>query len=70
MSPRSTHPGHDASAMRGTGRPLTALELIVVLEELDRVVAQLQESLVEIALPLDEVSRRSARAAIAAARRR
>jgi hypothetical protein len=45
------------------------LELTVVLEELDRVVGELEESLTELALPFDEASRCAAGAAIAAARR-
>jgi hypothetical protein len=64
----SPEPGQPAST-RGAGRPLTVAELTVVLEELDRVVAELAESLSEIALPLDEPSRRAAHDAIAAARR-
>ena len=62
-------PSRSASP-RGAGRPLTVVELTVVLEELDRVVAELEESLAEIALPLDERSRCAARDAIDAARRR
>ena len=50
------------------GRALSVAELCIVLEELDRVVAELQESLSEIALPLDDASRVAARDAIAAAR--
>jgi len=50
-------------------RPLTVLELSVVLEELDRVVGELEDSLVELALPFDEASRWAAHDAIAAARR-
>jgi len=53
---------------RGAGRTLTVAELAVVIKELDRVVAALEESLTEIALPLDEPSRRAARDAIDAAR--
>ncbi len=49
--------------------PLSLVELTVVLEELDRVVGELEESLAELALPFDEPSHRAARAAIAAARR-
>jgi hypothetical protein len=44
------------------------LELTVVLEELDRVVGELEESLTEFTLPFDEASQCAARAAIAAAR--
>jgi len=51
------------------GRPLTVIELTIVLEELDRVVAELEESLAEMALPLDVPSLCAARDAIAAARR-
>ncbi len=50
------------------GRPLTVPELLVVLEELDRVVAELEESLTELALPFDDASRGAAHDAIAAAR--
>jgi len=57
------------TARRAAGRPLTVLELTVVLEELDRVVDELEASLTEIALPLDDASRCAARDAIAAARR-
>ncbi|HEY8976882.1 MAG TPA: hypothetical protein VIN75_21890 [Burkholderiaceae bacterium] len=65
----STHPRPPAAVAHGAGRVLTVAELAVVLEELDRVVAELQESLAEIALPLDDASRCAARDAIAAARR-
>ena len=57
-------------AARGACRTLTAAELIAVLVQLDRVVVELEESLRELALPLDEASRGAARDAIAAARRR
>ena len=63
-SPRSAQAGTHAA-----GRILTVVELALVLEALDRVVAELQESLAEIALPLDEASRCAARDAIAVARR-
>jgi len=56
-------------AAHGAGRVLTVAELLVVLEELDRVVAELADSLSEAALPLDEASRCAAQAAIDAARR-
>jgi len=64
----SPEPGPSAST-RGAGRRLTVIELAIVLEELDRVVAELEESLTELALPRDEPSRRAARDAIDAARR-
>jgi hypothetical protein len=65
-----SHPTGPAAASAHAGaRPLTVAELSVVLEELDRVVAELEESLAEIALPLDDASRVAARDAIAAARR-
>ena len=70
MSTSSSHPGRSVAGERGAGRPLSVVELTVVLEELDRVVAELQDSLTELALPFDEDSRCRARAAIAAARRR
>lgn len=63
----SPHPAQ-ASA-HAAGRILTVGELLFVLEELDRVVAELAESLAEIALPLDDASRCAARDAIAVARR-
>ena len=68
MSKPSSNPGPSAPA-KAAGRPLSALELSVVLEELDRVVAQLEDSLAELALPFDEASRCAAREAIAVARR-
>ena len=64
----SSEPGPSAST-RGAGRRLTVIELAIVLEELDRVVAELEESLAEIALPLHAASRRAACDAIDAARR-
>jgi hypothetical protein len=69
MSNPSSHPGQPAPTEKACGRPLTVLELSVVLEELDRVVAELEESLTELALPFDDESRFAARAAIATARR-
>ena len=63
-------PGQPAQAEGIRGRPLTVAELAVVLEELERVVAELQDSLDELALPFDDVSRLAARDAIAAARHR
>ena len=69
MSNPPSNPGQPAQTERSCGRPLTVLELSVVLEELDRVVAELEESLTELALPFDDVSRCIAREAIAAARR-
>ena len=64
----SPHPGQAAANSHAVGRALSVAELSLVLEELDRVVAELQESLAEIALPLDDASRVAARDAIAAAR--
>jgi hypothetical protein len=69
MSNPSSNPGQPAQAEKACGRPLTVLELTVVLEELDRVVGELEESMTELALPFDEPSRFAARDAIAAARR-
>ncbi len=63
-----SNPGHPAQADHTCGRPLTIAELAVVLEELDRVVGELEDSLTELALPFDDASRRAARDAIAAAR--
>jgi len=62
-------PRASADAGKTGGRPLTVLELSLVLEELDRVVAELQESLTELALPFDDASRVAARAAICVASR-
>lgn len=70
MSNPASNPGQAAQAEKSGGRSLTMLELMVVLEELDRVVAELEEALAELALPFDETSRCLARAAIASARRR
>jgi len=67
--PTPSIPGQPAPADSACGRPLTIAELSVVLEELDRVVESLQESLNELALPFDDASHDAARAAIAAARR-
>ena len=69
MSNPSPNPGQPAATEKSCGRPLTVVELAVVLEELDRVVAELEESLTELALPFDEDSRDVARQTIAAARR-
>ena len=60
---------NSAEAGRSCVRPLTVVELTVVLEELDRVVGELSDSLTELALPFDESSRCATHAAIAAARR-
>ena len=69
MSKPSSHPAQAAPAGKALGRPLSVIELCVVLEELDRVVAELEASLSELALPFDEASQGAARAAIANARR-
>jgi len=69
MSRPSSQPGQPADAEHSCGRSLSLLELGVVLEELDRVVGELEESLSELALPFDDASRSAAREAIAAARR-
>ncbi len=68
MSNPPSHPGRPVQAEKSCGRPLTVLELTVVLEELDRVVDEMQESLTELALPFDESACRAAREAIAVAR--
>jgi len=68
MSTPSSNPGQPAATDKSCGRPLTVVELTVVLEELDRVVGELEESLTELALPFDVPSRSAAHAAIAAAR--
>ena len=60
---------NSAEAGKCCGRPLTVLELLVLLEELDRVVCELEDSMTELTLPLDEPSRLAAHEAIAAARR-
>ena len=69
MSNPSSNQGQPAQIEKSCARPLTVLELTVVLEELDRVVGELEESMTELALPFDEPSRCAAREAIAAARR-
>lgn len=68
MSNPPVYPGRSAQSEKSCGRPLTVVELTVVLEELDRVVAELEDSLLELALPFDEASRFAARDAIAHAR--
>ena len=68
MSNPPSIPGQSAQTDKACGRPLSVLELIVVLEELDRVVGELEDSLTELALPFDQASRLAASAAIAAAR--
>jgi len=65
----SNPPSHPAETGKSCGRPLTVVELTVVLEELDRVVAELEDALVELALPFDEPSRSAMHDAITAARR-
>ncbi len=60
---------NSAETGRSCGRPLTVLELSVLLEELDRVVGELEETLTELALPCDDASRCAALAAIASAAR-
>ena len=62
--------GHSVQSGNACGRPLSVLELTVVLEELDRVVGELELALTELTLPFDEPSRGVARDAIAAARHR
>ena len=69
MSNPPSNQSQPAETEKSCARPLTVVELAVVLEELDRVVGELEESLTELALPYDESSRRAARDAIAAARR-
>ena len=69
MSTAPSNPGRAAQTRKSGGRPLSVVELTVVIEELDRVVGELEESLTELALPYDESSRRAARDAIAVARR-
>ena len=68
MSNPPMNPGSSAEGEKTCGRPLTVLELSVVLEELDRVVGELEGSLLELALPFDEASHAAACDAIAAAR--
>ena len=65
----SSNTARHAETGKSRGRPLTVVELLLVLEELDRVVGELQDSLNEIALPFDDASQVAARDAIAAARR-
>lgn len=62
-------PNQTSAAEHACGRSLTFAELSIVLEELDRVVEELQDSLTELALPFDDASKVAARDAIAAARR-
>jgi hypothetical protein len=69
MSNPPSNPGQPTQVEKTCGRPLTVLELTVVLEELDRVVGELELSLTELALPFDEPSQCAAREAIALARR-
>ena len=69
MSNPPSKPGEPAETEKSCGRPLTVLELTVVLEELDRVVGELEESMTELALPFDEPSRSATGDAIAPARR-
>jgi len=57
MTDPSSNPGQQAALGKAGSCPLTVVELTVVLEELDRVVAELEESLTELALPFDEDSR-------------
>ena len=68
MTPPSI-PHQTLAGEHACGRPLTVAELSVVLEELDRVVEELQDSLTELALPFDDASSAATRDAIAAARR-
>ena len=68
MTPPSL-PRHPRAGDPACTRPLSMAELSVVLEELDRVVQELQHSLAELALPFDDASRHAARDAIAVARR-
>ena len=60
---------NSAESGKCCGRPLSVVELVILLEELDRVVNELEDSMTELALPLDEPSRLAACDAIAAARR-
>jgi len=62
-------PRHSSAGDPACTRPLSVAELNVVLEELDRVVEELQNSLSDLALPFDDASRHAAHDAIAAARR-
>jgi hypothetical protein len=69
MSTPSSHPGSSKQAPKSSGRPLSVLELGLLLEELDRAVGELEESLNELVLPFDEASHGAACDAISAARR-
>lgn len=72
MSNPSSNPGQPAQSPASDsacGRLLSVVELTVVLEELDRVVGELEDSLLELSLPFDDASRSAAHDAIAAARR-
>jgi hypothetical protein len=70
MPSPSSNPARHAGTGKSRGRPLTVVELLLVLEELDRIVDELEASLTELALPLDDASRFAARSAIACAARR
>jgi hypothetical protein len=70
MSIPSPHRGPLTQTPKSRGRPLGVLELSVLLDELDRVVGELEESLNELVLPFDEASRGAACDAISAARHR
>ncbi len=69
MSNASSNKGPSADTERSCGRSPTVLELTVVLEELDRVVCELEDSMTELTLPFDDASRVAAQEAISAARR-
>ena len=60
MPTPSSNPGQRAGTEKSCGRPLTVVELLLVLEELDRVVGELDASMSELALPFDEASRSAA----------
>jgi hypothetical protein len=70
MPSPSSHPARHAETEKSRGRPLSVVELLLVLEELDRIVDELEASLTELALPLDDASRFATRSAIACAARR
>ena len=70
MSSPSSNPARHAETEKSRARPLTVVELLLVLEELDRIVDEIAASLTELALPLDDASRFAARSAIACAARR
>jgi hypothetical protein len=70
MSNPSSNRSRPALTDKSGARALTVLELTVLLEELDRVVGELEESLNELALPSDVASRLIACNAIALAARR